>query len=1019
MRTNERNVQSCIITDLSSQNDNIKPFFEVYHLDPMLYSKTLFDGAMLSFHTQYLFSDKSIKYVGDLLLQTRDSLINNIGLGSNELIEVQKYLMHLSNGINNDPQTRDKNEIKFTDNNSEEKLKDIYNLDPELYENININQMVFSTRTKNGLLKADICRFCDLINISEDDLYSIRNLGRKSVNEIKEVLNNIQNNGEIDLSTVNIIDEQLSDQKLYDTYHKNPANYKGVRVSEVLLSDRTTHALEKSGINYISDLLMLTQNELLEIRGLGKKGFNDIRQFLDHIDEITSKYYTNIINYKESKEEIDQIIDRIPANRRSMKARWFINAYTTNESTRTFLFVLSSTTDGTLISLIDRIKDLQKDTLKQLLQFIAWCSFDIMNEIQIVKNNIFHNERIEQIINMRAHGEILEDIGSKYQLTRERIRQIINSSIKKASALENNYKIMLKIVAVRNGDYILTPDELHEYFGEDNDEFVFLLKSINSNTFYYNDSANVFVVGHTSLDQSIVRYIDNLPDVIYKSEIDTILNNAKDSENLPKEMLERAIKRSYKNSGNVFYRNRLSLTNVFSKILSKYFPDGIAVNDLSELMKFRKYVQEEYGDIQIPKNDHSLITAIARGSVLRDRSTYISKRTQYISEELTNQIHNYIRNYEKPIITVKYLYSLFKDNLMQYGIDNQYYFQGVLREIYGDELIISKDYIAKDSSGASIQKQITNYIRKSEYPISKQELYQAFPGITSLTVQFAIDSDNSILNYFGQYIFADKLDITDSDISYIQEHLDQIVADNQCHHEKEVFDVINTINPYLLHKLCIYYAYSLLSLIIYLFPDNYEYNRPYIAKKGINIDDAKFDLSTFATDYDCLTIRELFNYVNKKHIRYVSILEVVNSVNKTHLLLDKYTLASINSTGINEGVARDIEKLITDNLSDCKAIREMDCLRNINSQYPSIKVNCTDWLIYSIINKWGTNLQVTTTSTKFKNAIPVVYVKGAEIEKKLIEIKKYYEDKDLNSSSLNKPGEDIDDLIAECIEEEL
>ena len=98
----------------------------------------------------------------------------------------------------------------------------------------------------------------------------------------------------------------------------------------------------------------------------------------------------------------------------------------------------------------------------------------------------------------------------------------------------------------------------------------------------------------------------------------------------------------------------------------------------------------------------------------------------------------------------------YRDELSAEGVDNKYYLQGILKELFGDELVFRRDYVSKNKEFPSIYSSIISFIKKSKYPVSKKEIKDAFPGITDIVINMAID-DEEILNFFGEYLHASRL----------------------------------------------------------------------------------------------------------------------------------------------------------------------------------------------------------------------------------------------------------------------
>ena len=52
-----------------------------------------------------------------------------------------------------------------------------------------IDELEFSVRAHNCLVGAGVKRVIDLVNLTDDDILKIKNFGRKSLREVKEILN--------------------------------------------------------------------------------------------------------------------------------------------------------------------------------------------------------------------------------------------------------------------------------------------------------------------------------------------------------------------------------------------------------------------------------------------------------------------------------------------------------------------------------------------------------------------------------------------------------------------------------------------------------------------------------------------------------------------------------------------------------------------------------------------------------------------------------------------------------------
>lgn len=120
-----------------------------------------------------------------------------------------------------------------------------------------------------------------------------------------------------------------------------------------------------------------------------------------------------------------------------------------------------------------------------------------------------------------------------------------------------------------------------------------------------------------------------------------------------------------------------------------------------------------------------------------------------------------------------------------------------------------------------------------------------------------------------------------------------------------------------------------------------------------------------------IEVREVLDYAKNNYMQIPSIIDVMNDLNKTHLLGSKYKLISISSSSIDRAVAKRIEDTIyleieTERIKGIPAI----CCAN---EFPDIEIEWNEWLVYSILKKWSRRLHVCTTSNRYTEAIPVVY----------------------------------------------
>lgn len=708
--------------------------------------------------------------------------------------------------------------------------------------------------------------------------------------------------------------------------------------------------------------------------------------------------------------EVKALARRIPSKRKDNTAVGYINAFVTDESKRCLLRKFFVSESSALNSIVDYEEYENDEAFILLKKFLNWCTFDLIKEIEQLFEKLYAKDKVQQIIKARARKQTLEQIGNHLGITRERVRQIESKTKRSFSKLNGRIKIILKISAERNGDLILTPAEIGDYCDANTEDLIYLLQSFQNADYIYDRQLDVFIVGEDSLQDRVQSYLETIPDIITIKQLDEILFSANEDEGIPKELLEKAFIDSYQMTGNVYHRTRLSLVDIYTMIIDKYYPNGIKVYDSEEMKTFRDYVAMEYGDIRLPNNDRALAARITSFCILCGRGTYMLKKKQYMPKKLSNRIYEYIISSKSPIFLTNTLFSVFERELVSLGIDNKYYLQGILRELFGDAFIFSRDYISKDPDVTSIYSTIVAFINKSEYPVNKKQIQQAFPGVTEAVINFAI-SDPNILNYFGEYLHVNSISISEAEKEYLEVLIEKIVSDGNAHHCRYIHEKINRERPEILTRNAAMLPFSTFSFLENLFRDQYQFARPYIAQKDVDIGRPAERLHDQIYSFDEFTVSDISEFCKENHFQILSLLDFVNSCNDQFLLVDGNTIMKIEQIGLTEDMANYVEDLIISQISETTPF----CQLSLWNKLPSITVPWTDWLLYSVINKWGKKTVVSTTSNQFRLSVPLVAPAG----KMDASIFKDFDTSIASTINIVDNLDNIDELLEETIHDEI
>ena len=938
-----------------------RELFHLLELDPQGYKHIPIEKLMLSTRAYNCLSrEMKIFNIGDVMNLTRHTLSSVHGMGIKALNDIEAALIRYTN---------------ISELNDEETIEELDDVYLEIVE--------------TGEIK-DVNFFNDISNYYRDDVL-IQRLRNENINNVYDVLLIYDHpyervsSAKLDIF-IDIIKNfrkvasdipvyKLLGVKLEDFECNDLSNYKfSVRVQKALL--------EELKANTLADLIKCTITEIKSLRGMGAKAFSEVEFF------ILQSCVTNGNEIKCIEKKIKE--DEDLSNR---CAKPFMELFSSNEVEIEKLKEIFTDDNNTLE---DGISKANNNPL--LVRFYKWCTMNVYEEVGAFIASIENSKSmVFEIIEKRADGMTLNEVGAQFNLTRERIRQLEYRCITQFGKWNEQKRILNLICALREYDRILTHRELEEYFDDYTDIVIYLLRHNDSDNYKYDKDLEVFIIGDDSLSDKTENFLEALPESFSVSDLSRIIEKAEEK-GIDEEYLLKAIDNAFCKTEKIYHRQRLSLARMYEMVLGRYFPDGLHVYDDESMEDFKIKMVEMFGNVSMPDNNRAIAARICDNAVLCGRGIYKPKQKLYISVELKNKISEYIRENENEIYPINSLFSVFEKELKSEGIDNKYYMQGVLKELIGNEFVFKRDYIAKNEK-SSFYSEVKEFIKSNDYPVTKEEIREHFSGITDIMLNLSVNNDE-IINFFGKYLHGSKLNLTHSNIMYIKGKLSEILSESTTCHCQELFENIQNDRKDILDKAGIFFQYSLFSVVHYLFDAEYEFSRPYISKKGCKIEKMDIQVSEFLEDYDKIKVETLLDFTKEKKFSINNILDFINSQNETHLLINKDELYSIDDIGINEEYVKEMEEILEEEVTETCAIGSLLSVRN----FKKLNVPWDKWLVYSILNKWGTKFDVAASSNQFRNSVPLIAPKG------LMEID---EDEDYENAEVEYKDDefDIDNLF--------
>jgi len=608
------------------------------------------------------------------------------------------------------------------------------------------------------------------------------------------------------------------------------------------------------------------------------------------------------------------------------------------------------------------IIDMKESYIKRCQTLFRYC-YQFVNK-NLVPNSLWEN--YVAILEKRADNLTLKQVGEEFGLTRQRIKQIEFKYDKSFKEYCLKYNLLNLIRAFVDNPLFITNDDICKIISERYKLFKFLLGiKEDDNIFYIEEIDKFYFQDEYDWYKYINEYIDLMPDQIPSREMGghiakvvSYLNEKK--VNIEYVDCEKIILNTYKLKGVIYSKSTMSVSTKFKHVISNYYNEAYDIYDEKFINEFRKNYDIMFKE-EIKSSDHAIASILQRISTQVGRGLYVLTDKTLISEKLANTIYEYILNNERDIYLTNNLYAIFENELKAEGIENKYHMQGALRQRLSDKLYFRRDYISKDSSSNTIYNDIANYVKKYQRVISYEEIQSEFKGITDIVLLTAL-SQESILNYRKKYVHVDNFEIEQSDIEFLKETLSTFLNDNAIHHVIDLFSYVKLVNRRLLDKFYIEDYFALYSLLEYLFSDMLEMKRPYIANKGIIIENQIDRINEFVNSYDEVDIQFILNFVSDNKLKLASILEYVDSLNN-YVLKNQNTIFTVEKSNLNKYNVEMVENLII------KTMGNQDFIYADKLTFYSImpkEVKWNPWLLYSAINKFGNKLKAISSSNVFK-----------------------------------------------------
>lgn len=396
------------------------------------------DSIGLSVRSTNALHNANVHTVGDMLEYTEESLshIRNLGKKSiNEvLVKIKEYKQLDANGGVDENNT--KLEVVILENFDEWiSSEDNRNIVVEWLteKQIRIEKLdLLSTRAYNILMLAGYDYLYQIAFLSIEELMNIQLMDEISAYDIKkltmcfireskkEIFSFVSDKRDIETPKVSSVIGMLSKQEYRDMILQY-VKANDVEIRMMNLTSRAENSLIRSGYCNLSEIIFENRADLLKIPSMGKNSVDNIIQIINAYLEKNESRIMAFISGDESALWDDEEIKKMILN---LYSELGFSGLTLNEILES-LELPEQVTEERVKHIIGMlIADKQ-------LEYVDYRCYRVYDRFEDALEKSDINARSKELIQRRLRGDTLDAIGKDYNLTRERVRQIVKSDINK------------------------------------------------------------------------------------------------------------------------------------------------------------------------------------------------------------------------------------------------------------------------------------------------------------------------------------------------------------------------------------------------------------------------------------------------------------------------------------------------------------------------------------------------------------------------------------------------------------
>lgn len=605
----------------------------------------------------------------------------------------------------------------------------------------------------------------------------------------------------------------------------------------------------------------------------------------------------------------------------------------------------------------------QVDTTLPIDIFNLWINKLLPREYYVLKKRYLEGQLLT-----------LERVGEICNVSRERIRQVEQKAIRAMlSPKRNKYRIalvsQLKLFSPHKS--YITISELEE-LGLGVNVAIFLDKT-TGDVLYESEYKACFFSRDSK--NKLELCLAELPNEFTKTDLHeySILISEKLNNAFTAIEIVDLVCSKYRICGEYIAKGRITLRVILSFLMQKYFPDGMDIYEDANIDFLREKAYIEFDGFELADNNRAVRARLQAFCVMVARGVWKYDTDQVlISNELQVAVLDYIKQYNSPVLPIQAIMDKFSAELGEIEIYNKYSLHSQLKKILPNEYSINRDYVMK-SSGDTFYSVIEAYVKQSVFPVTKRDIQSNFPGATDIVIQ-QMAAATKVINMNGYYVHLDNLDITDTEISSLKYAVDNELSDGEIHHANIVFSRIRGILSGLFNRVGVNHYLQFFYLLREIFPNEYEYNRPFIGALGVEVVSGEAQVINLIMQHDECDISNIRQFAKEVGTTIERYIEFIDRNNDAFIFKNRETIISVNAAGLDEVDFSILDTVLEEFIGE-EPYRLLSDFYNYR-ELPDLACLWNTWLLYSVIKKYSKIFKLVLTSNYLNEAKPILMRQG-------------------------------------------